>query len=82
MTSAKLLGPTISSNLTWNGHISDIINQASKRMYFFGAVKEIESSLAGYVHFLLCLYTALFLRTLHPPFLCPAKVPKRRVGAS
>ena len=68
MTSAKLLGLTISSNLTWNYHISDIINQASKRKYFLGAAKEIESSLARYVHFLLCLYTALFLRTIHPPF--------------
>ena len=82
VTSAKLLGLTTSSNLTSNDHISDIINKASKRLYFFGAAKEIESSLAGYIHFLLCLYTALFLLTLHPPFLCPAKVPKRRVGAS
>ena len=57
VTSAKLIGLTISSNHTWNDHISDIINKASKRLYFFGAAKEIESSLAGYVHFLLCLYT-------------------------
>ena len=57
MTSAKLLGLTISSNLTSNDHISDLINKASKRLYFFGAAKEIESSLAGYVHFLICLYT-------------------------
>ena len=82
MTSAKHLGLTISSKHTWNDHIKDIINKASRRPYFFGAAKEFESSLAGYVYFLLRLYTALFLRTLHPPFLCPAKVPKRRVGAS
>ena len=42
VTSAKLLRLT---------------NKASKRLYFFGAAKEIESSLAGYVHFLICLYT-------------------------
>ena len=57
VTSAKLLGLTISSNLTSNDHISDIINKASKRLYFFDAAKEIESSLPGYVHFLICLYT-------------------------
>ena len=53
VTSAKLLGLTISRS----DHISDIINKASKRLYFFGEAKEIEGSLAGYVHFLLCLYT-------------------------
>ena len=34
VTSAKLLGPTISSNLTWNEHISDEIKKGSKRQYF------------------------------------------------
>ena len=33
LTSAKLLGLTISSNLTWNDHISDVIMKASKRLY-------------------------------------------------
>ena len=32
--SAKLLGVTISNNLTWNMHIDQIIKKASKRMYF------------------------------------------------
>ena len=57
MSSAKLLGLTISSNLTWNEHISDVIKKASKRLYFFSAVKKIKSSSAGYVQFLHCLYT-------------------------
>ena len=32
--SAKLLGVTISNNLTWNEHIDQAIKKASKRMYF------------------------------------------------
>ena len=32
--SAKLLGLTISSNLTWNEYISDVIKKVSKRLYF------------------------------------------------
>ena len=34
VTSAKLLGLTISSNLIWNEHISDVIKKASKCLYF------------------------------------------------
>ena len=33
-TSAKPPGLTISINLTWNEHISDVIKKASKRLYF------------------------------------------------
>ena len=40
VTSAKLLDLTISSNLTWNEHISDVIKKASKRL-FFSAVKVV-----------------------------------------
>ena len=41
VTSAKLLGLTISSNLTWNEHleISDVIKKASKRLYFLVPLK-------------------------------------------
>ena len=82
MTSAKLLRLTISSNHTWNDHISDIINKASKRLYFFGEAKEIEKFLGRICPLFTLFVYAQFLRTLHPPFLCPAKVPNRRVGAS
>ena len=37
--SAKLLGATISNNLTWNIHIDQIIKKASKRMYFLIQLK-------------------------------------------
>ena len=39
VTSAKLLGLTILSNLTWNEHISDIIKKASERLYFLVQLK-------------------------------------------
>ena len=37
--SAKLLGVTISNNLTWNMHIDQIIKKASIRMYFLIQLK-------------------------------------------
>ena len=39
VTSAKLLGLTISSNLIWNEHISDEIKKVSKRLYFLVQLK-------------------------------------------
>ena len=39
VTSAKLLGLTILSNLMWNEHISDIIKKASERLYFLVQLK-------------------------------------------
>lgn len=35
----KLLGLNISSNLTWNIHINEIVKKASKRLYFFIQLK-------------------------------------------
>ena len=35
VASGKLLGLTISRNLTRNEHISDVVKKASKRLYFF-----------------------------------------------
>ena len=35
----KLLGVTISSNLTWNSHITDICTKASKRLYALRILK-------------------------------------------
>ena len=54
VSSAKLLGLTITSNLTLNEHISE---KSVKASVFFSAVKKIKSSSAGYVHCLHCLYT-------------------------
>jgi hypothetical protein len=37
--SAKLLGLTITSNLSWNAHLNDIIKRVSKRIYFLIQLK-------------------------------------------
>ena len=39
VNSAKLLGVTISYNLTWNDHVSVITKKAAKRLYFLVEVK-------------------------------------------
>ena len=39
VNSAKLLGVTISNNLTWNEHINEIIKKVSKRLYFLSQLK-------------------------------------------
>ena len=42
--SAKLLGVTISNNLTWNDHIGQTIKEASKRMFFLIQLKRAKVS--------------------------------------
>lgn len=39
VTSVKLLGLTISNDLTWNVHINDLVKKASKRLYFLVQLK-------------------------------------------
>ena len=36
---AKLLGLTVSDNLTWNAHVNEIIKKASKKLYFLVQLK-------------------------------------------
>ena len=36
---AKLLGVTISSDLTWNAHVSEVTKKAAKRLYFLLQLK-------------------------------------------
>ena len=76
VTSAKLRGLTISNNLTWNEHVSDVIKKASKRhSVFFSAVKKIKSSSARH-----CLYTLCSYVRNTRLFLCPAKVFKSQTS--
>ena len=42
--SAKLLGLTISNDLTWNAHITEVIKKASKRLYFLIQLKRANVS--------------------------------------
>ncbi|CAB3999917.1 RNA-directed DNA polymerase from mobile element jockey-like, partial [Paramuricea clavata] len=37
--SAKLLGVTISNNLTWHAHIKEVVKKASKRLYYLVQLK-------------------------------------------
>ena len=37
--SAKLLGITITSDLSWNTHVNDVIKKAAKRLYFLVQLK-------------------------------------------
>ena len=39
VTHAKILGITLSCNLQWNEHVSDIIKKANKRLYFLVLLK-------------------------------------------
>ena len=39
VTRAKLLGITLSSDLSWNDHINEVIKKASKRLYFLVQLK-------------------------------------------
>ena len=41
---AKLLGVTITSNLSWNMHVSEIVKKASKRLYFLRQLKRATMS--------------------------------------
>ena len=34
ISSAKILGVTLSSDLTWNDHVNEAIRKANKRLYF------------------------------------------------
>ena len=58
VTSAKLLGLTISSNLMCNEHISDVIKKVSKRLYFLVQLKRSRDPRHDMsMHVLHCLYT-------------------------
>ena len=44
---AKLLGLTVSANLTWNAHIEEVVRKANKRLYVLVQVKRAKLSLAN-----------------------------------
>ena len=57
--SAKLLGVTISSDLTWNAYVSEVIKKAAKRIYFLTQFKRANVSQSD-----LCLFYASCLRSV------------------
>ena len=53
VTSAKLLGLTISNNLKWNAHIENVIKKGASRLYLLRQLKRAKGDPAQ----LLCFYT-------------------------
>ena len=49
--SAKLLGVTISHNLLWNNHITEIVKKAAKRLYFLVQLKRAKVPFSDLVLF-------------------------------
>ena len=42
VSAAKLLGLTISADLTWNAHIEEVVKKASQRFYFLVQPKPLD----------------------------------------
>ena len=49
---AKLLGVTISGDLTWNAHITEVTKKAAKRLFFFCSAKKSSCSTERFMTFL------------------------------
>ena len=59
VSDAKLLGLTISSDLTWNAHITEVIKKAAKRLYFLIQLKRARVSQND-----LCLFYVTCVRSI------------------
>ena len=59
VSDAKLLGLTISSDLTWNAHITEAIKKAAKRLYFLVQLKRARVSQND-----LCLFYVTCVRSV------------------
>ena len=75
---AKLLGVTMSNNLTWNMHIDQIIKKASKRMYFLIHLERANVARHELILFLYILYKVSHDLRIVCVFLRPAIVFKER----
>lgn len=65
VTSAKLLGLNISSNLKWNNHISELVRKAAPRLYYLRQLKRSRIAPKD----LLLFYTTCIRSTLE--YACP-----------
>ena len=59
VSDAKLLGLTISSDLTWNAHITEVIKKAAKKLYFLIQLKRARVSQND-----LCLFYVICVRSV------------------
>ena len=51
VSNAKLLGLTISANLTWNVNIKEVVKKSSKRLYFLVQLKRAKSQPTDLIFF-------------------------------
>ena len=57
VNSANLLGVTISHNLTWNDHVSEIIiKKAAKHLYFLVQLKKTRVPRQDWYYFVILVY--------------------------
>ena len=60
VTSAKLLGVTINSKLSWNDHIANLVAKASRKLYFLVQLKRAKVSTADMVaYYCTCIRSSL-----------------------
>ena len=66
-TSAKLLGVTINSNLTWNDHIEELVKKSSRKLYFLVQLKRTQITPKDFVAYY-CAYIRSSLDYACPVF--------------
>ena len=59
VTDAKLFGVTISTDPSWNAHITEVIKNAAKRLYFLIQLKRVRASQRD-----LCLFYITSVRSV------------------
>ena len=80
VTSAKLLGLNISSDLKWNIHVLELVKKASCRLYFLRQLKEITDYACGvntFLHHMHSFYSRICMS--HVPS-CSPGLPQRGPG--
>ena len=59
-TSAKLLGVTVNSNLTWNDHIEELVKKSSRKLYFLVQLKRAQITAKDLVaYYCACIRSSL-----------------------
>ena len=60
VTSAKLLGVTINSKLSWNDHIENLVKSASRKLYFLVQLKRARVSPVDLVaYYCVCIRSSI-----------------------
>ena len=51
VSSAKILGVTVTDDLTWNAHVNNIVLKASKRLYLLRLLKRADLDVKSLIQF-------------------------------